>query len=159
MPIHPCPESGILRGMREIPDGGATRLRVGQAAEMLGVSVETLRRWEVDGRLRMARSEGGQRMVEVEDVTRLLEERRRAATDRPIVAQSARNRFAGIVTRIEKDRVAAVVEVMAGPHRLVSLMTAEAVDDLGLAVGQEAVCVVKATNVMVEIPSSREPRG
>ena len=126
---------------------------------MLGVSVETLRRWEADGRLRMARSDGGQRMVEVEEVTRLLEERRRTATDRPIVAQSARNRFAGIVTRIEKDRVAAVVEVMAGPHRLVSLMTAEAVDDLGLVVGQEAVCVVKATNVMVEIPSRREPRG
>jgi molybdopterin-binding protein len=145
--------------MRESNDPGATRLRVGQAAEMLGVSVETLRRWEADGRLRMARSDGGQRTVAVEEVTRLLEERRRTATDRPIVAQSARNRFAGIVTRIEKDRVAAVVEVMAGPHRLVSLMTAEAVDDLGLVVGQEAVCVVKATNVMVEIPWSREPRG
>ena len=145
--------------MSESAEAGATRLRVGQAAEMLGVSVETLRRWEADGRLRMARSDGGQRTVDVEEVTRLLEERRRAATDRPIVAQSARNRFAGIVTRIEKDRVAAVVEVMAGPHRLVSLMTAEAVDDLGLVVGQEAVCVVKATNVMVEIPSSRESRS
>ena len=145
--------------MSERPDAAATRLRVGQAAEMLGVSVETMRRWEADGRLRMTRSDGGQRMVQVEEVTRLLEERRRAATDRPIVAQSARNRFTGIVTRIEKDRVAAVVEVMAGPHRLVSLMTAEAVDDLGLVVGQEAVCVVKATNVMVEIPSRREPRG
>jgi molybdopterin-binding protein len=145
--------------MSERSDAAATRLRVGQAAEMLGVSVETMRRWEADGRLRMTRSDGGQRMVNVEEVTRLLEERRRAATDRPIVAQSARNRFAGIVTRIEKDRVAAVVEVMAGPHRLVSLMTAEAVDDLRLVVGQEAVCVVKATNVMVEIPSSREPRG
>jgi molybdopterin-binding protein len=137
----------------------STRLRVGQAAEMLGVSVETLRRWEADGRLRMERSEGGQRMVDVEEVARLLTDRRRASTDRPIVAQSARNRFAGIVTRIEKDRVAAVVEVMAGPHRLVSLMTAEAVDDLGLEVGSEAVCVVKATNVMVEIPSAREHRG
>jgi molybdopterin-binding protein len=149
----------ILRGMTDVTDAGATRLRVGQAAEMLGVSVETLRRWEADGRLRTTRSGGGQRMVDVEEVTRLLGERRRAATDRPIVAQSARNRFAGIVTRIEKDRVAAVVEVMAGPHRLVSLMTAEAVDDLGLEVGTEAVCVVKATNVIVEIPSSREPRS
>ena len=119
---------------------------------MLGVSIETLRRWEAQGRLQMARSEGGQRLVDVADVTRLLKERRRAAGDRPIVAQSARNRFAGIVTRIEKDRVAAVVEVLAGPHRLVSLMTAEAVDDLELEVGQEAVCVVKATNVIVEIP-------
>ena len=128
------------------------QVRVGQAAEMLGVSVETLRRWESDGRLRMERSEGGQRLVAVSDVTRLLQERRRASSDRPIVAQSARNRFAGIVTRIERDRVAAVVEVLAGPHRLVSLMTAEAVEDLGLEVGQEAVCVVKATNVIVEIP-------
>jgi len=145
--------------MAKRTDSDGIRLRVGQAAEMLGVSVETLRRWEADGRLRMERTEGGQRTVDVEEVSRLLAERRRASTDRPIVAQSARNRFAGVVTRIEKDRVAAVVEVMAGPHRLVSLMTAEAVDDLRLEVGAEAVCVVKATNVMVEIPSTREHRG
>ncbi|HEV2006115.1 MAG TPA: TOBE domain-containing protein [Candidatus Limnocylindrales bacterium] len=129
------------------------RLRVGRAAEMLGVSVETLRRWESEGRLRMARSGGGQRLVEIEDVARLRDERRRSTTDRPIVAQSARNRFAGIVTRVEVDRVAAVVEVLAGPHRLVSLMTAEAVRELDLKVGDEAVCIVKATNVIVEIPS------
>ena len=126
---------------------------------MLGVSVETLRRWDADGRIEMSRSDGGQRVVAIDEVARLLAERRRAAPDRPIVAQSARNRFAGVVTRIERDRVAAVVEVMAGAHRLVSLMTAEAVDDMGLRVGDEAVCVVKATNVMVEIPSSRESRG
>ena len=136
-----------------------TRLRVGQAAEMLGVSIETLRRWETEGRLHMERSEGGQRLIDIEDVARLLDERRKSSTDRPIVAQSARNRFPGIVTRIERDRVAAVVEVIAGPHRMVSLMTAEAIDDLGLKVGDEAVCVVKATNVIVEIPSSREARG
>ncbi|HEX2754740.1 MAG TPA: TOBE domain-containing protein, partial [Candidatus Limnocylindrales bacterium] len=81
------------------------------------------------------------------------------AIDRPIVAQSARNRFAGIVTRIEKDRVAAVVEVQAGPHRLVSLMTAEAVTEMGLKVGDEAICVVKSTSVIVEVPSPRETRG
>lgn len=126
---------------------------------MLGVSVETLRRWEADGRLRMERSRGGQRLVPIEEVARLIEDRRRASTDRPIVAQSARNRFPGIVTRIEHDRVAAVVEVMAGPHRLISLMTAEAVTELGLKVGDEAVCVVKATNVIVEVPSAKEPRG
>jgi molybdopterin-binding protein len=132
----------------------ATMVRLGQAAEMLGVSVETLRRWEADGRLTTTRSEGGQRLVDLAVVGRLLTERRQSATARPIVAQSARNRFAGIVTRIERDTVAAVVEVQAGPHRLVSLMTAEAVDDLGLEVGKEAVCVVKATNVIVEIPSA-----
>ena len=145
--------------MTEQLDPPATRMRVGQAAEMLGVSVETLRRWESEGRLTMARSEGGQRLVDIDQVAALLAERRKAVTDRPIVAQSARNRFSGIVTRIEADRVAAVVEVMSGPHRLVSLMTAEAVEELGLRVGDEAVCVVKATNVIVEIPSSKETRS
>ena len=132
---------------------GAAPLRVGQAAEMLGITVETLRRWEADGRLQLTRSAGGQRLVPIAEVSRLLRERRRDAVDRPIVAQSARNRFPGIVTRVERDAIAAVVEVMAGPHRLVSLMTAEAVDELDLKVGDEAVCVVKATNVIVEIPS------
>jgi molybdopterin-binding protein len=134
-------------------------LRVGQAAEMLQVSVETLRRWEGEGRLQMARSAGGQRIVPIDEVTRLLAERRAQAQDRPIVTGSARNRFPGIVTRIEKDRIAAVVEVIAGPHRMVSLMTAEAVDEMGLKVGDEAVCVVKATNVIVEVPARREVRG
>jgi molybdopterin-binding protein len=131
---------------------GAPVLRVGQAAEILGVSVETLRRWGSEGRIELQRSGGRQRLVPLAEVSRLLDERRRSAIERPIVARSARNRFAGIVTRIEKDRVAAVVEVQAGPHRLVSLMTAEAVDELALRVGDEAVCVVKATNVVVEIP-------
>jgi molybdopterin-binding protein len=145
--------------MTQTADNLAGRLRVGQAAEMLGVSVETLRRWETQGRLRMARSEGGQRVVEIDEVSRLLNERRKASTDRPIVAQSARNRFPGIITRVERDGVAAVVEVIAGPHRMVSLMTAEAVEELDLKVGDEAVCVVKATNVIVEVPSSREARA
>ena len=128
---------------------------------MLGVTVDTVRRWADAGRLKTVRSSGGQRLVPIEEVTRLIAERRQSATDRPIVAQSARNRFAGIVTRIEKDKIAAVVEILAGPHRLVSLMTAEAVDDMGLKIGDEAIGVVKATNVIVEVPSgaSREPRG
>ena len=130
----------------------AQTLRIGQAAELLGVGVDTLRRWEADGRLAMIRTEGGQRLVPIADVSRLLAERRSTTPDRPIVASSARNRFAGIVTRIERDTVVAMVEVLAGPHRLVSLMTAEAVDELGLAVGSEAVCVIKATQVIVEIP-------
>jgi molybdopterin-binding protein len=127
-------------------------LRIGQAAELLGVGIDTLRRWESDGRLAMIRTEGGQRLVPIAEVSRLLAVRRRTTSDRPIIAQSARNRFAGIVTRIERDGVVAVVEVLAGSHRLVSLMTAEAVDELDLQVGAEAVCVVKATQVIVEIP-------
>ena len=145
--------------MAEPGEQTTSKLRVGQAAEMLQVSVETLRRWETEGRLRMERSEGGQRLVDIDEVARLLDQRRKAATDRPIVAQSARNRFSGIVTRVERDGVAAVVEVIAGPHRLVSLMTAEAVQELDLKVGDEAICIVKSTNVIVEIPSARESRG
>ena len=130
----------------------AHTLRIGEAAELLGVGIDTVRRWEADGKLETVRTDGGQRLVPLAEVSRLLAERRRDTADRPIVAQSARNRFAGIVTRVERDRVVAVVEVLAGPHRLVSLMTAEAVDELGLEVGVEAVCVVKATQVIVEIP-------
>jgi molybdopterin-binding protein len=131
---------------------GERTLRIGQAAELLGVGVETLRRWEDDGQLRTVRSAGGQRLVPLEEVSRLLGERRRTTRERRIVAQSARNRFEGIVTRIDRDGVAAVVEVLAGPHRLVSLLTAEAVIEMGLQVGDEAICVVKATNVMIEVP-------
>jgi molybdopterin-binding protein len=124
-------------------------IRVGEAAEVLGVSVDTLRRWTASGRLHVRRSAGGQRLVALADVRRLQEERRKR--ERPAIAQSARNRFPGVVTRVEKDRVAAVVEVQAGPHRLVSLMTAEAATELALAPGSAVVCVVKATNVVVEI--------
>ena len=132
----------------------ARTLRIGEAAELLGVGIDTVRRWEAEGKLETVRTGGGQRLVPLGEVSRLLGERRRATPDRPIVAQSARNRFAGIVTRVERDGVVAVVEVLAGSHRLVSLMTAEAVDELGLAIGVQAVCVVKATQVMVEIPAS-----
>ena len=132
--------------------GRVDTLRIGQAAELLGVGVETLRRWEEDGDLRTVRSAGGQRLIPLDEVSRLLAQRRRTTRDRRIVAQSARNRFPGIVTRVERDGVAAVVEVLAGPHRLVSMMTAEAVEELGLQVGDEAICVVKATNVIIEVP-------
>ncbi len=130
----------------------ARTIRIGQAAELLGVSIDTIRRWEEDGRLTTIRTDGGQRLVPISEISRLMGDRRRATHDRPIVAQSARNRFAGVVTRIERDAVAAVVEVVSGPHRLVSLMTAEAIDEMGLEVGDEAVCVVKATQVIVEVP-------
>lgn len=120
---------------------------------MLGISTDTLRRWIEDGRVAAGRTSGGQRTIPREEVNRVLAARRRSGGDRPIVAQSARNRFPGIVTRVKADGVAAVVEVQAGPHRLVSLLTAEAVEELDLQPGAEVVCVVKATNVMVEVPS------
>lgn len=128
-------------------------LRIGQAAEILDVGVETIRRWESEGRIETRRTSGGQRRVPLAEVRRLLVARRAGGRpSRPVVAQSSRNRFSGVVTRIERDRVAAVVEVQCGPHRLVSLMTAEAAEELGLAVGDEAICAVKATNVVVEVP-------
>ena len=133
-------------------------VRIGQAAEMLGVTVETLRRWESDGRITLGRSAGGQRIVPLSQVSKLLAARRRTGPERTTAARSARNQFVGVVTRVERDRIAAVVEVLAGPHRIVSLMTAEAVEELELAVGDEAVCIVKATNVIIEVPTGRESR-
>lgn len=124
-------------------------LRIGEAAELLGVGVETVRRWDAEGRLRTDRSRGRQRLVPVSEVRRLLAERRRGRDARG-ARQSARNRLPGVVTRVERDRLTAVVEVLAGPHRLVSMMTREAADELGLEPGRRVVCVVKATQLMVE---------
>jgi molybdopterin-binding protein len=119
-------------------------------AEILGVSVDTVRRWADEGRLETVRTEGGQRLIDGASVARLLTARR---PDDGARAQSARNRFAGIVTRIERDGLAAIVEIQSGPHRVVSMITREAADDLGLEVGDLATAVVKATNVIVEGPA------
>ena len=127
-------------------------IRVGKAAELLGVSPDTLRRWGASGKIRTRRSAGGQRLLALADVMRLSGARQAKAGERTATKQSARNRFEGIVTRVEKDRISAVVEVRAGPHRLVSLITAEAAIELKLRVGLAVVCVVKATNVVVEVP-------
>ncbi len=123
--------------------------RIGQAAEALGVRVETLRRWESEGKLRTERTEGGQRIVPADELSRLLAERRANQASGP--ASSLRNRFPGVVVNVEKDGVAATVEIMAGPHRILSLLTREAVDELGLQPGSEVVACVKATNVSVEV--------
>jgi molybdopterin-binding protein len=130
------------------------RVRIGQAAEMLNVSIDTLRRWEAEGRIATDRSAGGQRLVAIADVARILQERRTTTPDRLIVAQSARSRLPAIVTNVSRNSVTAVIELVAGSNRLVSLMTAEAADELGLAIGSRVVAVVKATDVLVEIPES-----
>ena len=121
--------------------------RPGRVAEILGVCVDTVRRWADEGRLGTVRTEGGQRLIDGASVARLLAERQAAVAP---VARSARNRLPGIVTRIERDGLTAVVEIQAGPHRIVSMITREAADDLGLEVGDLATAVVKATNVIVE---------
>ena len=122
--------------------------RIGEAAGLLGVRVETLRRWESEGKIRVTRTEGGQRLVPAEEVARLLAERR----DRPkVTARSVRNRFPGVITEVKKDGVAATVEILAGPHRILALITREAADEMALEPGMHAVATVKATNVMVEV--------
>ena len=118
---------------------------------MLGVSVDTVRRMVDDGRLIAVRTAGGQRLIDGESLAAVTKPKRKAGRDEP-AKQSARNRFPGIVTRVIKDRVAAQVEIQAGPHRLVSLLTREAVDELDLKPGMAAIAVVKATNVSVELP-------
>jgi molybdopterin-binding protein len=124
--------------------------RIGEAAKLLGVRVETLRRWERDGKLRTERSSGGQREVPAGEVARLLAERR--ATASAPSHTSRRNAFPGVITKVTKDKVSALVEIQAGPHRVVSLITREAADELDLKPGMEAVATVKATSVMVEVP-------
>jgi molybdopterin-binding protein len=132
-----------------------SELRIGQAAELLGVSADTVRRWADDGRLPTRRTTGGQRLVDGAALAELAVEQSNAPEPGAIVGQSARNRFTGIVTRVVKDKVAAQVEIQAGQHRVVSLMTSEAVDELGLAPGALAVAAVKATNVVIEVPGAR----
>lgn len=127
-------------------------LRIGQAAAVLGVSVDTIRRWDEDGTIAATRTAGGQRRIPVAEVQRLLAERD-GPTRPPIVASSARNQMAGIVTDVRRDPAVSVVEVQAGSFRLVSIMTTESVDELGLAPGTTVVASVKATNVVVGLPA------
>ena len=123
--------------------------RIGEAARLLGVRVETLRRWERDGKVRTSRTAGGQREVPADEVARLLAERR--ATQTAPAHTSRRNAFPGVITKVTRDKVSAIVEIQAGPHRVVSLITREAADELSLKAGMEAVATVKATSVMVEV--------
>lgn len=126
----------------------ADAYRIGEAAEMLGVRVETLRRWEREGMLTTKRTSGGQRLVPATEVARLLGERH-ARTK--VTAGSVRNRLPGVVTEIKRDKLAATVEILAGPHRILAFITREAVDEMGLKPGMHAVATVKATNVMVQV--------
>jgi molybdopterin-binding protein len=133
--------------------------RIGQVADLLGVSVDTARRWADTGRLGARRTEGGQRVVDGAALAGFMAGLRHMPEYDGVIAQSARNRFQGIVTRVVKDEIVAKVELQTGPYRVVSLMTREAADELGLAPGMLAVAAVKATNVVVELPgpSRSEP--
>lgn len=125
--------------------------RIGQAAELLGVSVDTVRRWVDAGRIGATRTEGGRRLIDGAALANFAVQFTDEHDPDIVVGRSARNRFRGIVTRVVKDKVTAQVELQAGPHRVVALMTREAADELGLAPGVLAVAAVKATSVVVEI--------
>jgi molybdopterin-binding protein len=129
-----------------------TVFRIGEAAELLGVSTDTVRRWIDAGRLAAMRDQYGHRVIDGVELAGFV---RGHAGDQEggLEESSARNRLRGIVTAVLKDTVMAQVDIQAGPFRLVSLMSREAVDDLDLQVGSVAIAVIKATTVMVERPT------
>lgn len=131
--------------------------KIREAASLLGVSPDTLRRWADSGRIETTTDTSGRLAVDGVALARLAEELA-DGTDRgageKVVAHSARNRFRGLVTRVVRATVMAQVEIQAGPYRIVSLLSREAADELALEPGMIAVAVVKATNVSVEIPTA-----
>jgi molybdopterin-binding protein len=122
-------------------------LSLGEAATALGVSVDTLRRWDRNGRIKTKRDERNRRLVPASEIRRLTDrpERHRTGTER-----SARNRFAGVVRSVEADGVMALVELEAGPFLVTAAITRDSIEELGLVAGVTATAVVKATSVMIE---------
>ncbi|HTN87752.1 MAG TPA: TOBE domain-containing protein [Sorangium sp.] len=131
------------------------QFRVSEAAVLLGVSDDTVRRWADSGRLTLHRGDNGRSVIDGAELAAVAQAIAQEATALPGGARSsARNRLQGIVTRVAKDTVMAQVDMQAGPFRLVSLMSREAVDQLGLEVGSLAIASVKATTVIVELPET-----
>jgi len=133
-----------------------TTFRISEAAALLGVSSDTIRRWVDAGRLTAERDEHGHRQVNGADLAAFARTQVEAVEGG---RSSARNRLRGIVTEVIRDAVMAQVEIAAGPFRVVSLMSRQAADELGLAAGVVAVAVIKSTNVVVEIPSHERVSG
>ena len=132
--------------------------RIKEAASLLGVSDDTVRRWAEAGRIETTTDESGRLVIDgvtPADFAKVLAQAAASVPMGPVVAESMRNRFTGLVTSVVRDTVMAKVEIQAGPHRFVSLLSSEAVDELGLEPGVLAVAAVKATNVSVEIPRNR----
>ena len=129
-----------------------TQLRIAEAAELLGVSDDTLRRMVDSGRIAARPDQAGRMVVDGVELAALAQSLAHPVAPGPVRDESARNRMRGIVTGVLKDTVMAQVELQCGPFRVVSLMSREAVDSLGLEVGSVAIASVKATNVIVGIP-------
>lgn len=129
-----------------------TQLRISEVAAVLRVSDDTVRRWIDQGRLQADRDAAGRKVVPGVDLAAFVRERRHVDPGTEEAHTSARNRFDGIVTDVRRDDLVAQVEIQAGPFRVVSLMTREAADELGLTPGSLATAVVKATTVIVEAP-------
>lgn len=129
--------------------------RISEAAVLLGVSDDTVRRWVGDGLLSAGKDGAGRKVVDGVDLARRAQEHaaRPRALGQSVIGSSARNRFTGLVTAIKRDEVMAQVDLQCGPFRMVSLMSTEAVEDLGLQPGSLATAVVKATTVIIEAPT------
>ncbi len=128
------------------------QLRISEAAELLGVSDDTVRRWLDSGALDHALDASNRKVIDGRDLAVFARGQASPARDRSGVGRSARNRFVGLVTEVVSDKVMSQVEMVCGPFRVVSLMSTEAVTELGLEPGSIAVAVIKATNVIVETP-------
>lgn len=128
------------------------QIRISEAARLLGVSDDSLRRWAEAGRVELSHDDAGRLVVDGAELARVAREIVPAESALPLPRESARNHFPGVVTDVRRDGVMAQVEIQAGPHRVVSLMSREAADELGLEVGVVAIASVKATNVVVDIP-------
>jgi molybdopterin-binding protein len=127
--------------------------RMGAAADLLGVSSDTLRRWADAGRIGATRTSGGHRLIDGAALAELAVELARDQKPPRIARESVRNHFLGLVTEVAKDGVMAQVKLQAGPYQVVSLISREAADELALVPGMLAVAAVKATNVVIELPA------
>jgi molybdopterin-binding protein len=131
------------------------QFRLSEAAKLLGVSDDSVRRWVDAGLLPSGLDSSGRKVVEGADLAKFAKAQAVEIADPSEVGRSARNQFVGLVTEVIADKVMAQVELQCGPHRVVSLMSTEAVRELGLAPGVLAVAVVKSTHVVVETPGGR----
>lgn len=131
------------------------QIRIAEAARLLGVSDDTIRRWVEAGRLTAGKDGAGRLVIDGAELARFAQQIAEAPDLGSPVAESARNRFTGLVTRVIKDGVMAQVDMQAGPFRVVSLMSREAADELGLEPGVVAVASVKSTQVVVEVVDTR----